>query len=149
MTAANHCCPVMSCDWRLCGHMLGNHTFPSADVRRERIVLCDHIWCLSPLNESCRGSYSTLSFFFFCGDNCLCFTLLTCQNQLAVSPPCVSSLPSTARRSNVITAAPYCVCQTLPCCPPSFITREPLSKLPLCFFFFRLLRSGLTFTSPP
>ena len=91
-------------------------------------------------------------FFFFCLHNCLCFTLLSCQNQLAVSPRCVSFFHSSPKQANVITVSPYCICQTLPCCLHSFVTLEIHfhSKLPGFFFFFPLpLRLGLTFTSPP
>lgn len=87
-----------------------------------------------------------LLLFSSCLYNCLCFILLTCQNQLAVLQRYISFFLSSPKQANVITEAPYCICQTLSCCLHSSITLEIhfQSKLPVCFHRLRL---GLTFNS--
>lgn len=102
---------------------------------------------LSKLMNHVRAAKFHLPVLLLLLHNCLCFTLLSCQNQLAVSQRCISYFLSTPKQPNVITVAPYCICQTLPSCPHSFISLEIHfeSKLPV---YFHPLRLGLTFTSP-
>lgn len=114
--------------------------------------LCGHICCLHSFMFRLMSPLKTVKFHFIlfllfsCLCNYLCFILLTCQNQLAVLQRYVSFCLSSPKQANVITAPPYCICQTLSCCPHSSITLEIhfQSKLPVCFHG---LRRGLTFNS--